>query len=72
MDSQDEQELVRRAMSIIGRAKTPAKIASARAAAEARKGKPLSPEHREALRQGQIARRQREAAERAKTQQSGD
>jgi hypothetical protein len=65
VETQDEQELVRQAMSVIGRARTEKKIAAARATAEARKGKPLSEEHKAKLKESQRLRREREKEERA-------
>jgi hypothetical protein len=62
MNEPDEKEVVRQAMSIIGRARSPRKIEAARETAAARRGKPLSEAHKAKLRDAQAARRERERA----------
>jgi type IV secretory pathway ATPase VirB11/archaellum biosynthesis ATPase len=66
--NEQEREAVRTAMSILGSQKTPAQTEARRGnmakAVAARTGKPISEEHKAALRQSQTERRERERAER--------
>ena len=61
--STEEEELIRRAMSAIGRRTSERKTAAARANAEKRRGQPLSEEHKAKLKEAQAARRERERSE---------
>ncbi len=62
-DEQERQEVIRKAMSILGSARTEKKIAAARAVAESRKGTKWTEEQKQKLRAAQAARREREREE---------
>jgi hypothetical protein len=61
----DSEETRREAAAAMGRARTPAKIRAARETAAARRGVPLSEEHREKIRVAQEARWEKYRAEKA-------
>src|SRR5437879_4878578 len=63
-DTPDEQEIIRQAMSIIGRARTEKKIAAARATAASRRGSTWTEDQKEKQKEAQAARREREKQER--------
>ena len=56
----DREQIISEAMRLLGSAKTPAKVAAARAVAESRKGCRMTEEQRQKMADGQARRRERE------------